>query len=104
VKLIGDLTDRFAVQDDVTQRIAEALKITLSPAEKERLPDTETSNVVAYDCVLRGRVSMLGRASATVCLSSWEWQPTKRPEQHNNNTATRTKVMATATMVCWRTT
>ena len=24
------------------------------------------------------------RASATACLSSWPWQPTKRPEHHNN--------------------
>jgi adenylate cyclase len=56
-----DLTDIFAVQDDVTQRIVEALKITLSPAEKERLADTETRNVAAYDCVLRGREFMLAK-------------------------------------------
>jgi adenylate cyclase len=56
-----DLTDIFEVQDDVTQRIVEALKITLTPAEKERLADTETSSVAAYDCVLRGREFMLGR-------------------------------------------
>jgi len=56
-----DLTDIFAVQDDVTQRIVEALKITLSPAEKQRLADSETRNVVAYDCVLRGREFMLGK-------------------------------------------
>src|SRR6185312_1370914 len=56
-----DLTDIFAVQDDVTRRIVEALKITLSPAEKERLADSETSNVAAYDCVLRGRDFMLGK-------------------------------------------
>ena len=59
-----DLTDIFEVQDDVTHRIVDALKITLSPAEKERLADTETSktsNVVAYDCVLRGREFMLGK-------------------------------------------
>ena len=54
-----DLTDIFEVQDDVTHRIVDALKITLSPAEKERLADTETSNVAAYDCVLRGREFML---------------------------------------------
>ena len=35
-----DLTDIFDVQDDVTHRIVDALKITLSPAEKERLADT----------------------------------------------------------------
>src|SRR6478609_4190322 len=59
-----DLTDIFEVQDDVTHRIVDALKITLSPAEKERLADIETSktsNVVAYDCVLRGREFMLGK-------------------------------------------
>ncbi|MGZ5834900.1 MAG: adenylate/guanylate cyclase domain-containing protein [Xanthobacteraceae bacterium] len=56
-----DLTDIFAVQDDVTQRIVEALKITLSPAEKERLADSETHDVVAYDCVLHGREFMLGK-------------------------------------------
>jgi adenylate cyclase len=59
-----DLTDIFEVQDDVTHRIVDALKITLSPAEKERLADTETSktsNVVAYDCMLRGREFMLGK-------------------------------------------
>ena len=59
-----DLTDIFEVQDDVTHRIVDALKITLSSAEKERLADTETSktsNVVAYDCMLRGREFMLGK-------------------------------------------
>jgi adenylate cyclase len=56
-----DLTDIFEVQDDVTRRIVDALKITLSPAEKQRLADTETSNVAAYDCVLRGREFMLGK-------------------------------------------
>ena len=57
-----DLTDIFEVQDDVTHRIVEALKVTLSPAERARLTDTETSNVQAYDHVLRGREVMLGRS------------------------------------------
>jgi adenylate cyclase len=56
-----DLTDIFAVQDDVTHRIVDALKVTLSAAEKERLADTETANVAAYDCVLRGREFMLAK-------------------------------------------
>jgi adenylate cyclase len=56
-----DLTDIFEVQDDVTRRIVDALKITLSPAEKARLADAETANVAAYDCVLRGREFMLGK-------------------------------------------
>ena len=55
-----DLTDIFEVQDDVTRRIVDALKVTLSPAEKERLADTKTPNLTAYDYVLRGRECMLG--------------------------------------------
>jgi adenylate cyclase len=50
-----DLTDIFAVQDDVTRRIVDALKVTLSPAEKARLGDSGTPNIDAYDCYLRGR-------------------------------------------------
>jgi len=56
-----DLTDIFAVQDDVTHRIVDALKVTLSPAERARLADNEPSNIDAYDCFLRGREMMLGR-------------------------------------------
>ncbi len=57
-----DLTDIFAVQDEVTQQIVGALKVTLSPAEKARLVEKEEpSNIAAYDCVLRGREIMLGK-------------------------------------------
>jgi adenylate cyclase len=55
-----DLTDIFEVQDDVTHRIVDALKVTLSPGEKERLADTKASNLAAYDCLLRGREFLLG--------------------------------------------
>jgi adenylate cyclase len=55
-----DLTDIFEVQDDVTRRIVDALKVTLSPEEKERLADTKTPDLAAYDYVLRGREFMLG--------------------------------------------
>ena len=53
-----DLTDIFAVQDDVTRQIVDALKVTLSPAEKARLTDSGTPNIDAYDCYLRGRELM----------------------------------------------
>src|SRR6516225_3590993 len=56
-----DLTDIFEVQDDVTRRIVDALKVTLSSREKECLADTKTSNIAAYDCLLRGREFMLGK-------------------------------------------
>ena len=55
-----DLTDIFEVQDDVARRIVDALKVTLSPAEKARLTDTETTNMEAYNCSLRGRELLLG--------------------------------------------
>jgi adenylate cyclase len=45
-----DLTDLFAVQDDVTHRIVGDLKVTLSPAENARLTDSGTSSIDAYDC------------------------------------------------------
>jgi adenylate cyclase len=54
-----DMSDLFEVQDDVTHRIVEALKITMSPAEKARITGGGTSNIDAYDCFLRGRDLMV---------------------------------------------
>ena len=56
-----DLTDIFAVQDDVTRQIVDALKVTLSPAENARLTAGGTSSMDAYDYVLRGRELLLGK-------------------------------------------
>jgi adenylate cyclase len=55
-----DLSDLFAVQDDVTRRIVDALEVTLSPAEKARLADGGTSDVDAYDQLLRAREFLIG--------------------------------------------
>jgi adenylate cyclase len=55
-----DLTDLFAVQDDVTRRIVDALKVTLSPVETARLADSQACNIEAYDYFLRGREFLLG--------------------------------------------
>jgi len=56
-----DLTDIFAVQDDVTHRIVDALKVTLSPDEKARPAGGGTAvNMEAYDYSLRGREILLG--------------------------------------------
>ena len=56
-----DLTDIFAVQDEVTLQIVNALKVTLSPAEKARVAETGTSNVAAHDAFLHGRELILRR-------------------------------------------
>jgi len=55
-----DLTDIFEVQDDVTQRIVGALKVTLSPAEKAHLAEGETHNIEAYEASMRAREVLLG--------------------------------------------
>jgi adenylate cyclase len=50
-----DMSDLFEVQDDVTNRIVEALKVTMSPVEKARIAGAGTANIEAYDRFLRGR-------------------------------------------------
>jgi TolB-like protein len=50
-----DLNDIFAIQSDVAQQIAQTLKATLSPEEKERIEQKPTDNIEAYDYYLQGR-------------------------------------------------
>ncbi|TCU13959.1 adenylate/guanylate cyclase domain-containing protein [Rhizobium sullae] len=50
-----DLTDIFAVQDDVTQQIVDAMAINLTEGDRQRLAPEHTGNVEAYDYFLRGR-------------------------------------------------
>ncbi len=50
-----DLTDIFAVQDEVTRKIVDALRVTLSPSEQMRLGEGGTANPLAHDWFLRGR-------------------------------------------------
>ena len=50
-----DLTDIFAVQDDVTQQIVAALALNLSADDRQRLLTEHTDNLEAYDLFLRGR-------------------------------------------------
>ncbi len=55
-----DLTDIFAVQDELTQEIIAALKIKLSAPEKARIAGGGTKNVDAHDFFLRGRELVIG--------------------------------------------
>jgi TolB-like protein/tetratricopeptide (TPR) repeat protein len=50
-----DLTDIFAVQDDVTTHIVSALALNLSSGDRQNLAVEHTDNQEAYDCFLRGR-------------------------------------------------
>jgi len=50
-----DLTDIFAIQDEITQSIVNQLKIKLLPQEKKAISKAPTVNVEAYTCYLKGR-------------------------------------------------
>jgi len=50
-----DLTDIFAVQDEIAKTIVEQLKVKLLPAEKSAIEHAPTDNVEAYTHYLRGR-------------------------------------------------
>src|SRR6266576_1737402 len=50
-----DLTDIFAIQDEITHAIVEQLKVKLLPQEKKIIGQAPTVNVEAYTYYLRGR-------------------------------------------------
>jgi serine/threonine protein kinase/Flp pilus assembly protein TadD len=50
-----ELQDVFEVQDEIARKIAEALRITLSPQEQKAIEAKPTQNAQAYDFFLRGR-------------------------------------------------
>jgi len=50
-----DLTDIFAIQDEITHAIVEQLKVKLLPQEKKLIGESPTLNVEAYTYYLRGR-------------------------------------------------
>ena len=47
--------DIFAVQSDVAEQIARALKATLTPAEKDFIAQKPTTNMEAYDYYMKGK-------------------------------------------------
>ena len=59
-----DLTDIFAIQDEITHTIVDQLKVRLLPEEKKAIEQTPTGNVEAYTYYLRGR-QFLHRHSRT---------------------------------------
>ncbi|HEY4347671.1 MAG TPA: hypothetical protein VGM80_08770, partial [Gaiellaceae bacterium] len=50
-----EMSDIFAVQDEIAHKIAEALRIKLTPQEQAQLAARPTENLQAYDLYLRGR-------------------------------------------------
>ena len=50
-----ELQDVFEVQDEIARKIAEALRVTLTPQEQAELAARPTDNLQAYDLYLRGK-------------------------------------------------
>jgi len=69
-----EMADVFEVQDEIARKIAEALRITLSPQEQEALATKPTENPQAYDLFLRGKAyaRRLTRQDAEFALQMFE--------------------------------
>ncbi|MFL6749943.1 MAG: adenylate/guanylate cyclase domain-containing protein, partial [Sphingomicrobium sp.] len=50
-----DLTDIFAIQDEITKSIVDQLKVRMLPKEKSAIQQAPTVNVEAYNFYLKGR-------------------------------------------------
>jgi len=50
-----EMEDVFELQDEIARKIAEALRVTLSPQEQEALAAKPTGDLLAYDLYLRGK-------------------------------------------------
>jgi non-specific serine/threonine protein kinase len=76
------MEDVFAVQDEIAQKIAEALRITLSPQEHQALAAKPTENPHAYDLYLRGRnyARRVSRQDLQVALQMFESATALDPE------------------------
>lgn len=64
----------FAIQSDISTRIAEALQATLSPDEQKRINRMPTANLDAYDAYLHGRQLMATRVTANLQRAVQEFQ------------------------------
>ena len=57
-----DLDDIFAIQDEISKAIVEALKVRLLPEEKKAIEQRGTNNVEAYNLYLMARQQWVGGA------------------------------------------
>src|SRR5438128_6058532 len=68
------MKDVLEVQDEIAQKIAAALRITLSPQEQQALSTKPTEDLQAYDLYLRGRnyARRVGRQDMLFALQMFE--------------------------------
>jgi TolB-like protein len=55
-----ELADAFAIQDEVTRRIVEALRLKLTPAQTAKATGGGTKDIEALDLLMRGRALLFG--------------------------------------------
>ncbi len=69
-----EMTDVFVLQDEIAQKIAAALRITLTPQEQQALSAKPTESLQAYDLYLRGRnyTRRMGRQDMMFALQMFE--------------------------------
>jgi adenylate cyclase len=68
------LSDVFAIQDDITEKVIRALSLVLGEKDKRGLSRNQTSDVEAYDFYLRGRKAFLraGRGGQREAIRHFE--------------------------------
>jgi TolB-like protein/DNA-binding winged helix-turn-helix (wHTH) protein/cytochrome c-type biogenesis protein CcmH/NrfG len=73
----------FAIEDDITARIAGALSVKVSSVERQRAAGTPPAGMEAYDYILRGRelLPRLDRATHSVARTMFERAAALDPRQ-----------------------
>jgi len=57
-KYSGTLDDIFAIQEKVSRSIVDALKLTLTPEESQKIAERPIDNVAAYQCYLKANTEV----------------------------------------------
>jgi DNA-binding winged helix-turn-helix (wHTH) protein/TolB-like protein len=70
----GNSTDLFSLQDSVSREVAAALKLHLSPNEKEMFVKRSTNNPEAYESYLKGRFFLSKRSPEGFDKASFYFQ------------------------------
>ena len=64
----------FAIQSEISEKIASALEATLSPREQQAISDRPTENLAAYNAYLLGRQLMARRGTEDLTRAQQEFQ------------------------------
>ena len=69
-----ELIDIFAVQEEVKQRIVQALAVRLRPGEQQLVSTTPTKSLKAYEFYLRGRRAMNSNSFRSMNQAFWAFE------------------------------